>query len=379
MIGQKIKIYPTNDQKQTLDEMFKFANHAYNKMLEYWNTCYKEYKAGNLATSPYEYFVRDWYKANKEQEYSNMTNMIIDNEAHHLSNAFKRFFNKISKHPKFKNEKYSSKWSFTLDARNASICAVKDKRVKINKNLRIKMSEDFKYQNPKIFTISKHFDEYYISICFDDGPIINQIKTNKYCGIDLGLKTNVMLYDCDQNICKYDQDKKKIKRFQNSVAYYDKRLSRKTKGSKSFLKMLKNKHQKLINRQNRNDDFYNKVALDIVKAYDVIGIEDLNVAGLKKNKHLSKSWNSATIGRFEMKLANKAAQYGKTIVKVGRTFPSSQLCSCCGARQKMPLFKRTYKCSCGMVMDRDVNAAKNIMQEANKIYMSQNNTMKGKL
>ncbi len=188
-----------------------------------------------------------------------------------------------------------------------------------------------------------------------------------------------MLYDCDSEIHEYDQDKKKIKRFQNSVAYYDKRLSRKVKGSKSFLKMIKNKHNKIINRQNRNDDFYNKVALDIVKAYDVIGIEDLNVAGLKKNKRLSKSWNSATIGRFETKLTNKAVQYSKTIVKVGRTFPSSQLCSCCGARQKMPLFKRTYKCDCGMVMDRDVNAAKNIMQEANKIYMSQNNIKKGKL
>lgn len=378
MIGQKIRLYPTKEQQLMLDKMFKFAAHAYNKMLEYWKKCYNDYKSGIVKSSPSAYLVRDWYKNNKELEFANMTNMIIETESEHLGNAFKKFFNKKAKYPKFKNEKsLCVKNSFSLNAKNKSICSTCNKIVKVNKFLRIKMAEEFKYKNPKTFTISKHLNEYYISICFDDSESVLNCKTNKVCGIDLGLKTNITLCDENSNIYTYDQNKNKIKRFQNSISYYDKRLSRKNKNSKSFTKMIEKKYRKMINNQNRNNDFYNKVALDIVKKYDIIGIENLNIAGLKKNKHMSKSWNSATIGKFEKKLLNKANMYDKNVIKVDRTFPSSQLCSCCGKRKKMPLNKRVYVCECGMNMDRDANAAKNIMVEAQKIYKSQKNIMRG--
>ena len=80
MIGQKIRLYPTKEQQLELDKMFKFAVHAYNKMLEYWKKCYNDYKNGILKSSPSTYLVRDWYKNNKEPEFANMTNMIIENE-----------------------------------------------------------------------------------------------------------------------------------------------------------------------------------------------------------------------------------------------------------------------------------------------------------
>ena len=373
MIGQKIRIYPTNEQKIILDQMFDFAKEAYNTMLNKWQEEYQAFKNGKIDKKPSEYQIRDWYKQNKDEKYQNMTNMIVETEAEHLAFAYKRFFKTKKGYPQIK--KYKN--SFSLNAKSSNTCSVKENVVKISKILRIKMSESYKYKNPKVFTISKHFNEYFISISFDDIACFEISKTGKYCGIDTGLETNIVLYDNQNQVKKYDQNKNKIKRFESSIKKYDKQLSRKIKNSNSYLKTLKKKQNKIINRQNRNNDFYNKVVLDIVKEYDIIGIEDLNINGLKRNRKQSKSWNNATVGRFNEKLINKANMCGKEIVKINRFFPSSQLCSCCLNKQKMPLYKRVYKCSCGMNMDRDENAAKNIMLESQRILKSQSNIMKG--
>ena len=92
MIGQKIKIYPTNEQKLILDTMFEFAKHAYNVMLNKWQEEYRLFKDGIIQSKPSEYKIRDWYKKNKEEIYQNMSNMIIETEAEHLAYAYQKFF-----------------------------------------------------------------------------------------------------------------------------------------------------------------------------------------------------------------------------------------------------------------------------------------------
>ena len=369
MIGQKIRIYPTSEQKEQLERMFEFSRHAYNTMLKEWKREYLNYKDGTSESRPSGRKIRDWYKANKEDCYKDMSNMIIETVSEHLEDAYKRFFNKESRYPQEKRE--NSKKVFSLNAKNETICSISDNRVKINKHLRVKISEQLKYKNPKVYTISCINDEYFLSISFEDDKINTVERTGNICGIDLGLKTNIVLSDNLKNTKEYNQSKLKYDRYIKSISKINSRLSKKQKGSKSWKKLNSKLHSKHKNRFNRNNDFYNKTVLEICTLYDFIGIEDLNVKNLSKNKRLAKAWNRSTIGRFITKLENKANMFGKQIIKVDKFYPSSQLCSCCGNRQPMPLHKRTYVCEkCNTVIDRDVNASINILNEAQRILRS---------
>ena len=267
-----------------------------------------------------------------------------------------------------KKKRESSKKSFSLNAKNKTVCSISNNRVKITKNLRVKMSEPLKYKNPKVYTISCINDEYFLSISFADDKINNIKKTGNICGIDLGLKTNVVLSDNLGQTKEYNQSKLKYDRYIKGTSKIVSRLSKKQKGSKSWKKLINKLHNKNKNRFNRNNDFYNKTVLEICTLYDSIGIEDLDVKKLSKNKRLAKAWNRSTIGRFTTKLENKANMFGKQIIKVDRFYPSSQICSCCGNRHPMPLYKRTYICEkCNTIIDRDVNASINILNEVQRI------------
>ena len=369
MIGQKIRSYPTSEQKEQLERMFEFSRHAYNTMLKEWKREYSNYKDGISETRPSGRKIRDWYKQNKDDCYKDISNMIIETVSEHLEYAYKRFFNKETRYPQEKRE--NSKKAFSLNAKNDTICYISDNRVKINKHLRVKISEQLKYKNPKVYTISCINDEYFLSISFEDDKINNVERTGNICGIDLGLKTNIALSDNLKNTKEYNQSKLKYDRYIKSISKITSRLSKKQKGSKSWKKLNSKFHSKHKNHFNRNNDFYNKTVLEICTLYDFIGIEDLNVKNLSKNKRLAKAWNRSTIGRFITKLENKANMFGKQIIKVDRFYPSSQLCSCCGNRQSMPLHKRTYICEkCNTVIDRDVNASINILNEAQRILRS---------
>ena len=369
MIGQKIRIYPTNKQKEQLEKIFEFSRHAYNTMLKEWKQEYSNYKNGISKSCPSSRKIRDWYKQNKEDCYKDMSNMIIETVSENLEAAYKNFFNKIARYPQEKRK--NSKKSFSLHAKNKSICSISNNRVKITKNLHVKMSEPLKYKNPKVYTVSCINDEYFLSISFEDDKISNIKKAGNICGIDLGLKTNVVLSDNLGQTKEYNQSKLKYDRYIKSTSKIESRLSKKQKGSKSWERLKNKLHSKNKNHFNRNNDFYNKTVLEICTLYDFIGIEDLDVKDLSRNKQLAKAWNRSTIGRFITKLENKANMFGKQIIKVDKFYPSSQICSFCGNRQPMPLYKRTYTCEkCNNTIDRDVNASINILNEAQRILRS---------
>ena len=128
MIGQKIRIYPTSEQKEQLEKMFEFSRHAYNTMLKEWESEYSNYKDGISESRPSGRKVRDWYKQNKEECYKDMSNMIIETVSEHLEHAYKRFFNKKSHYPQEKKE--DSKKAFSLNAKNNTICSISNKRRK---------------------------------------------------------------------------------------------------------------------------------------------------------------------------------------------------------------------------------------------------------
>jgi putative transposase len=189
-------------------------------------------------------------------------------------------------------------------------------------------------------------------------------KTEKTIGLDVGIKEFLVQSDGSAvtNPKYFRKNQAKLKRMQR-------RLNKKKKGSsrrkKAKLKVAK-LHQKTANQR---DFFLHNVSTSIVKNYDIIGIEDLNVAGMVKNHKLAKSISDASFSKFKLMLEYKANWYGKKVVKIDTFFPSSKTCSSCGAiKQDLTLKDRVYECACcGLSMDRDHNAAINIKNEALRV------------
>ncbi|WIG59051.1 MAG: Mobile element protein [Ktedonobacterales bacterium] len=210
---------------------------------------------------------------------------------------------------------------------------------------------------PKTVTISKEADGWYACISCADVPVEPLPRTGQETGIDVGL--NAFLVTADgvfvENPHHYRREEKRLKKAQRVV-------SRRKKGShrrKKAVQLLAKKHQK-VRRQRQ--DFHHKTALALVRQYDVIYLEDLRVRNLVRNHHLAKSISDAGWAQFRTTLEYKAACAGKRVVAVEPAY-TSQDCSGCGTRVRKSLSVRTHVCTaCGLVLDRDENAARNILR-----------------
>ena len=194
-------------------------------------------------------------------------------------------------------------------------------------------------------------------------------KNNEAIGIDLGLKNFIVTSDSikvDANSFLKD-GLKRLSKLQRG-------LSRKTIGSKSWNRQRRKVAMAYKNICNRRKDKLHKLSTSLVRKYGTICTEDLSVRGLIKNRKLSRFIADAGWGDFERMLEYKADWNGSTVVKVGRYFPSSKTCGVCGAIYKdLKLSDRVWKCpECGTTLDRDENAANNILSEGIRILSAGN-------
>ena len=201
--------------------------------------------------------------------------------------------------------------------------------------------------------------KYFVTVCCTDVPELPLPKTSKVVCIDLGIKTEI--------VCSNEQifeSPKAYEKAQDKLAREQRRLSRKQKGSANYAKQKRKValcHEKIANQRK---DFTNKATTTLVNENQVICAETLNVKGMVKNRRLAKSVADAAFGEVLRQLAYKCVWRGRKFVQVSMWYASSKTCSYCGHIQNMLLHKRTYRCpSCGMVMDRDLNAARNILAE----------------
>lgn len=211
---------------------------------------------------------------------------------------------------------------------------------------------------PLSATVSQDGDHWYMSVVCEidvpDQPVVPSIDTA--VGIDLGLKELVVTSDGEvvANPRHLRKAAKRLHRLQR-------RLSQARKGSQNRKKRqlrLYRQHRKV---RNQRADLIHKFTSSITKNYSVICTENLNIKGLMRNRKLAKAIADASWGEILRQLTYKAIWAGNHFVQIDRFDPSSQVCSCCSHRQKMPLDQRTYNCpSCGLVMNRDANAAINI-------------------
>lgn len=208
-------------------------------------------------------------------------------------------------------------------------------------------------------TISKTpSGKYFVSILVEKeyNPVN---KTNKSVGIDLGLKDFLVLSTGSKI-----KNGRFLKHYEHQLKLNQKSLSRKTKGSNRYenqrLKVARI-HEKISNSRM---DLIHKVSLNLVRNYDQIFLEDLNVKGMVKNHKLSKSISDVSWSKFIEVLTYKANWNDKEVIKVDRFFPSSKTCNSCGwINNSLTLNERTWTCKCGLEVDRDLNAAKNILNE----------------
>ena len=207
-------------------------------------------------------------------------------------------------------------------------------------------------------TISQHAGRWYASLTVerDDKPVANPPKGGAV-GVDLGVKTLATLSDGTvvENPRYLRKSERKLKRAQRE-------LSRKTKGSNRRAKAKARVARLHARVANQRSDTMHKLTTRLTRKCSGISIEDLHVAGMVKNRHLAKHIADAAFGEFRRQLEYKAARTGVRLHVVSRWYRSSKTCSGCGSvKAKLSLSERTYRCdSCGLVLDRDLNAAINI-------------------
>ena len=361
----KFRIYPNQAQIEQIQQTFGCCRFVFNHFLSKRIELYKS----SGETLNYIDCSAEMTSLKTDLEWLRIPDATaLQSTLKDLEFAYQNFFRRVKNgekpgFPKFKSKKNRRKSYKTKRVGNN--IAVLEKYVKLPKLGLVKAAIS-KQVVGRILnaTVSQSFSgKYYVSVCCTGVHISPLPKSGEVVGIDLGLKDLVMTSD---DITYPNQ--KHIKKSEKKLAKAQRRLSRKASGSanrdKARIKVAKIQEH-IANARN---DALHKMTTDIIRKYDVIAIEDLNVKGMVKNRRLSKSISDASWGEIVRQLKYKSEWYDKQIVVVDRFFPSSQLCGC-GFKNKdvKDLSVRVWICpECETLNDRDVNAAKNILTEGLK-------------
>ena len=354
----KVRIYPTKEQQILLEKTFGANRFIYNYFLNLKSKLYGFYKI-KLSFARMSNVLTELKKQKtwlKEVDSKSLQQTLKD-----LDSAYQRFFNGRGKYPNFKKKQDKNSYrtnGSTLMVDNSFITIPKVGLLRYKDSYKLEVENILKIYN---VTISKTSSgKYYASISAD--VCIPQLeKTNQNVGIDLGLKDFAIL-----NTGEKIYNPRILKSLENKYRKLAKSFSRKVKGSANYQKAklkLARFHERVASIRR---DFLHKLSTNLVRNYDIICIENLNISGLMKNHNLSKSFQDVSLSEFIRQLEYKCLWYGKTISKVDRFYPSSQLCSNCGFKNKdvKNLNVREWTCpECGTYHDRDINSAINILNE----------------
>ena len=375
----KVMLLPNNKQKTKLLECTGIARFTYNWALGYEKT---NYENGNSFLSHYE-LRRIFTELKKQPEYAwlnNYSNNITKQAIKDACIAYQKFFKGITRFPKFKSKRKSkpsfyadtSKIIFTSTHVKLEKLTTSQKKNKQKFNL-VKLAEHnripvgVKYSNPRIT-----FDglNWWISVGVDYEKS-QEKPTNQGIGIDIGIKDLAVC--SDRNVYPNINKTKKVKKLKKKKRRLQRRVSNKysknKKGGsyyktrniiKSEIKLLKLNHR----LTNINHNYLHSVTSEIInRKPKFIVLEDLNVKGMMKNRHLSRAVQEQCFYEFYRQIEYKCHWHNIKFVIADRYYPSSKMCSCCGNIKKdLKLSDRVYHCSvCGLTIDRDFQASINLM------------------
>ena len=370
----KIEIKPTEEQQTKIHQTIGVSRYIYNFYLVHNKETYEKEKRFLSANEFSKWLNNDFIANNFEFKWikevsSKSTRQSIFN----AEKAFKRFFKGQSKFPRFKKKKNNDVKMYFVKTDYKSIIHYERHRIKIPTLGWVRFKEYGYIPTDEIIssgTVSHQAGRYYVTVLVKSEDIINnKIPENEGIGIDLGVKDFAIISTGKvfKNINKNQTVKKiekKLKREQRKLSRkYENILKKKGEATRQNLNkqilIVQKLHQKLSNIRLDN---HNKIVNEIVKTKPFfITIEDLNIKGMMKNRCLSKAILKQGFNSFINKLIIKANQSNIEIRKVDRFYPSSKLCHNCGQiKSDLKLSDRMYKCNCGYVEDRDLNAAMNL-------------------
>ena len=383
----KVELSPTSEQKQKINQSLGICRWLYNSYLAKNQFLYQQFKDGEIdkkeafiSANHFDKWINNEVKILEEYKWINACGSKARKQAIcHAELSYKRFFKGTSQFPRFK-KKGKSKVGLYFPKNNKTDWEIERHRVKIPTLKWVRLKE-FGYipRNEKVIngTVTKQAGRYYVSIVCEMAEVQNNSRNpGEPLGIDLGVKAFAIYSNgkVKKNINKTNAVKKLEKKLRREQV----RLSRKYE----CLKKTKSKQEGSATRQNIQKqvlkvqilhrrltnirtDYINKTVSEITQQKPSwVTIEDLNVKGMMKNRHLSKAISKQKFHEFRVKLTNKCKQNNIELRVVDRWYPSSKTCSGCGnIKTDLKLSNREYICeTCGLVMDRDLNASINIRE-----------------
>lgn len=352
----KVRIYPSEEQILLLEKTFGANRFIYNYFLNLKSKLYEFYKI-NLS---YNNSSKALTELKKNKTWLKQVDAIsLQQTLRDLDNAYQNFFNGRTKYPNFKRKQDKNSY------RTNGYIKINNRYITIPKIGMLRYRDKYKLEEcniSKIYnvTVSKTPSGNYYASISAEVDITAFEKTNRSCGIDLGLK-DFLIFDTGEKINNPRILATLEKKYRKLAKAVSRKQLKSNNRNKARIKLARF-HEKIVNTRK---DFLHKLSTRLIKEYDTICVEDLCFDGfMKSNK--AKSYQDVAQSEFIRQLEYKSKWYGKTISKINRFYPSTQLCSECN--YKNPALKdtsiREYDCPiCGTYHDRDINAAINILNE----------------
>lgn len=373
----KIRLYPNKTQEQTLNKVLGCYRFVYNKMLALKQEAYNRDKSNLGLCELSKYFHGTLLKDEQYAWLKEQNTKVMKQAIRQMLSAYDGFFKLGKGFPKFKSKHDNNSALFPCEAISKSntfetkhISLIKSlKNVKFHcSNLYFERLQRYK-DDIKSATLSKtKSGKFYLSVLMSmNEEEFKQFRhTNNRVGIDLGVKDFVITSDGE-----VFENKHFLKQSENKIKKLQRQLSKKVKGSNNRDKVRTKIAKEFEHLTNQRIDYIHNVVNSLLRTYDYVFMENLNVQGMLRNHKLSKAIQELGFYTFKSILKNKAMLNDKFVIEVDRWFASSKTCHKCGYVYKgLTLGEREWTCPiCGEHHDRDLNAAINILIEGNKILV----------
>ena len=376
--GFKYRIYPNESQRDQIARTFGCCRFVYNRALDVKKTAYSE-TGKSIAINDLIKMIPTWKRDSETSWLAQVDSMALQQSIRDLDRAYKNFFRRVREggkpgFPKFKSRRharqsYRTNGGKVLDRNHIALPKLGNVRAKVSRPLQ-----------GRFMSVTVSLDaagRYFATFLCTDVPAKDMPATDRKVGIDLGVETLATFSDGTKI-----ENPRGLERYERKLAREQRRLSRRKgarkseKQSRRYLKQRKRVARIHAKIADARTDALHKVTTMLADENQVLCMEDLNAKGMMKNHHLAKAVTDASFGEFARLLEYKCAERGRSLVKIGRFYPSSKTCSACGHRlDALPLSVRSCDCpACGAHHDRDVNAARNILAEGKRILSNTEGT-----